>query len=101
MSAYVLHEFDLSRKIALLRRLADCYLAPGGKIVIADIAFPTAAAREEAHRRWADRWDEDEHYWAADEVIAPCRDAELQAIYTQISGCGGVFVFEPVRGASA
>ncbi len=93
VSAYVLHEFDLAAKISLLRRVASHHLAAGGCILVADIAFPTALAREEAAQRWADSWDQDETYWAADETIAACAEAGLQATYKQVSSCGGVFTF--------
>jgi putative AdoMet-dependent methyltransferase len=94
VSTYVLHEFDLQTKIGLLKRIAE-HLTPEGAIVIGDIAFPTVVAREEASRRWADGWDEDEYYWAADETIAACEQAGLKATYRQISSYGGVFTFEP------
>jgi len=93
VSAYVLHEFDLDTRVTLLKRIATDRLSPGGRILIADIAFPTTSARAEASQRWAASWDEDEHYWAADEAIAACHDAGLLAIYGQLSACGGVFVF--------
>jgi len=91
VSAYVLHEFDLATKIQMLRRAAAQGLTPDGWIVVADIAFPTADARTKASRRWADTWDPDEHYWAADEAIAACAQAGLEATYRQVSSCGGVF----------
>lgn len=91
VSAYVLHEFDLTFKITLLRRIASQHLVADGRIVVADIAFPSIAARAEASRRWADGWDEDEHYWAADEALAAMEEAGLRGSYNQISSCGGVF----------
>jgi ubiquinone/menaquinone biosynthesis C-methylase UbiE len=93
VTAYVLHEFDLATKVSLLRRVASHHLAAGGYILVADVAFPTVLAREEAAQRWADSWDEDETYWAADETIAACAEAGLQATYQQVSSCGGVFTF--------
>jgi len=92
VSAYVLHHFDLTTKVNLLQRIAG-YLSPSGSIVIADIAFPTTSAREEASRRWAAYWDEDEHYWAADETMAASERVGLLVTYKQLSSCGGVFVF--------
>ncbi len=91
VSAYVLHEFDLPTKISLLVRLTRDRLAKGGRIIIGDIAFPTIKGREEAHRRWAAEWDEEEHYWAADETIIACEEAGLHTRYVQVSSCGGVF----------
>ena len=91
VSAYVLHEFDLDAKIALLQRIAARQLAPGGCILIADIAFPTALARQKAAERWGDAWDEEEEYWAADEGLAACERAGFQVTYRQISSCAGIF----------
>jgi hypothetical protein len=64
--------------------------------VVGDIGFPTSAARDQARRKWADSWDEEEYYWAADEAAVACESAGLQVTYKQISSCGGVFVVEPV-----
>jgi len=93
VSAYVLHEFTLEHKIDMLRR-ATHYLAPGGIILVGDIAFPTVAIREAAMQQvYGDLWDEDEYYWAADESIAASEQAGLHATYQQMSRCGGIFVF--------
>ena len=96
VSSYVLHEFDLSTKMKLLQKLTGRHLAAKGRIVVGDIAFPTSAARDQARRKWADLWDEEEYYWAADEVADICESAGLQVTYKQISSCGGVFIVEPV-----
>ena len=100
VSAYVLHEFDLATKIQMLQRAAAQGLTPEGWIVVADIAFPTVDARTKASRRWADKWDPDEHYWAADEAIAACAQAGLVATYRQVSSCGGVFAIRASGTAS-
>ncbi len=77
VSAYVFHEFDLSTKISLLKRLVHGHLADGGRIIIGDISFPTGQAREEAHQQWLRIWDEQEDYWAADEAMTACEKAGL------------------------
>ena len=94
VSAYVLHEFPLEEKTSLIARLAEAHLNPYGKIIIADIAFETAANRSQAHRRWQVLWDEDEYYWCADESLAALEGAGLAASYRQVSSCGGVFVIQ-------
>lgn len=94
VSSYVLHEFDLKTKVGILQRAA-AHLAPGGRIVIGDIAFPTVAELEEARVRWYERWDDDEWYWAADEAVPALCAAGLDASYVQVSECGGVFVVTP------
>jgi ubiquinone/menaquinone biosynthesis C-methylase UbiE len=114
VSGYVLHEFDLASKVRLLKKLANRHLVEGGRIVVGDICFPTAEAREEACRGAGDKshgdddrsvtsalWDEDECYWAADEAVKALEDEGLRAEHTQVSFCGGVFVIEPAPGDGA
>lgn len=98
VSAYVLHEFALETKVSLIARLAGEHLTPGGRIVVGDIAFKDGQGRVEASQRWSDLWDEDEHYWSAEETMAVCKEAGLTTEYRQISSCGGVFVFKPQVG---
>ena len=93
VSAYVLHEFDLETKVRLLHRMATRHLAAGGRIVVAGVAFPSVEERTQASRRWADGWDEDEFYWAAEEASAACARVGLQVTYEQVSSCGGIFTF--------
>ena len=73
VSAYTFHEFDLATKISLLERLEQRHLASGGRIVIGDVAFQTRERLERARALWSARWDPTEHYWAADELAAPCQ----------------------------
>jgi len=94
VSSYVLHEFDLAKKVSLLQRLTHRYLANGGRIIIGDIAFQTIQTRELTRKKWANLWDEDEHYWAADETMTVCKRAGISLQYSQISSCGGIFVIE-------
>lgn len=93
VSAYVFHEFALTTKVSILQRLSENNLHTNGLIVIGDVSFPSVAIREEARKKWANQWDEDEHYWAADEVIEACAKISLNLQYKQVSSCGGVFVF--------
>jgi putative AdoMet-dependent methyltransferase len=92
VSTYVFHEFDLATKVRMLDRLAHCYLAAQGRIVIGDVAFETVQA---LRRAGAGHWDDEEHYWVATEAIAACQRVGLHATYVQVSSCGGVFVIEP------
>lgn len=94
VSAYVLHEFDDVTKVGLIQRIVRQYLKPDGRVIIGDIAFATAHIREQAFQQLRDQWDEDEYYWAADEALARLQAAGLNAEYTQISSCGGVFVIQ-------
>ena len=107
VSGYVLHEFDLDSKTRLITRLVGQHLEPGGRMVVGDISFETCKSRDEARREWGGRWDEakqewerslwdeEEHYWAADETVEALRPAGLDVAYRQISFCGGVYVISP------
>jgi predicted TPR repeat methyltransferase len=86
---FVLHEFDLATKISLLQRLATHHLVEQGLIVVGDVAFATADARRQSG---AESWDEDEHYWAADETMAACAGTGLEVMFEPVSWCTGVFV---------
>ncbi|KAF0106511.1 MAG: smtA6 [Anaerolineaceae bacterium] len=90
VSAYVFHHFELDEKIRVLRGLFP-HLAPGGRIIIGDIAFQDAAAMEKVKLAAGGEW-EDEFYWLADEALAALREAGIQAEYSQVSSCAGVFV---------
>ena len=94
VSSYVLHEFDLSAKLSILTRCAQ-HLKRGGKIVVADIAFPNVDILEAARTHWRDVWDDAEHYWVADEALTACETAGFSGSFEQVSSCGGVFTFQP------
>lgn len=91
VSSYVFHEFELPAKLDLLRRLRRDHLAAGGRIVIGDIMFPNAAARDAVRQRWPAEWDE-EFYWLADEALPALHAAGFTAAYEPLSVCGGVIV---------
>ena len=107
VSGYVLHELDPGSKVRLIRRLARDHLAPGGRMVIGDISFPTVAARDDAQRRWQGTWDDakqdwrgslwdtSEHYWAADEAAESLSTIDVHVEYAQVSFCAGVYVIAP------
>ena len=96
VSAYVLHDFDLSYKVQLLARLTKRHLADNGRILIADIAYPNQAVRVQAQTYWGRLWNKDEYYWTADETIIACRAIGLSCTYCQVSSCAGVFVMERI-----
>jgi putative AdoMet-dependent methyltransferase len=91
VSSYVLHEFPLPDKIALLRRLAEAHLRMDGTILVGDISFPSARHRARARERLAPAWDEDEFYWAADETSEALQQSGLTMTYRQLSSCAGLY----------
>jgi Methylase involved in ubiquinone/menaquinone biosynthesis len=93
VSAYVFHQFDLAHKIALVKK-ARQFLTQDGWLVIADISYPTVAARQSANERLKIDWDENEYYWAADESIQSCDRTGIEAAYQQVSDCAGIYTFK-------
>ncbi len=94
VSAYVFHEFDVETKRKLLTRLIGL-LKPGARVVVGDISFQTAGARNVAYRRWQDVWDESEHYWVAEDALPELQNAGLHVFYRRVSFCAGVYVLRP------
>jgi putative AdoMet-dependent methyltransferase len=68
--------------------MAADLLKEGGVIIVADISFPTVKARDHAREQLGGEWDDDEYYWAADEVEIE----GLQIRYEQISRYGGIYI---------
>jgi putative AdoMet-dependent methyltransferase len=99
VSAYVFHHFELKRKIELTQELALRRLVPGGRMILADISFPDAAALRRFAAEAGDAWEE-EYYWLADESIKALEAAALPATYEQVSDCAGVYCIEDRAGTS-
>ena len=89
VSTYTFHEFPLPDKLALLRRLFTDHLRPGGAVVIGDIGFPAAAARDALRDAAGEGWD-DEYYWIMDEVEPALHEAGFVVSWAQLSSCGVV-----------
>ena len=90
VSAYVFHHFMLDEKVRIVRSLVLERLAPGGRLVIGDIAFPDAAEQEKVKIDTGDEW-EDEYYWLADEIVQVLESLGFNVEYTQVSLCAGIF----------
>jgi putative AdoMet-dependent methyltransferase len=93
VSGYVFHHFELDEKVRILCGLLP-HLAPGGRIIIGDIAFRDRAALEKAKTEAGNEWEE-EYYWLADEALMALESAGLPARYMQVSSCAGIFKIHP------
>ncbi len=93
VSTYAIHEMTLADKATLLNRLGRDHLVAGGKIVVGDLSWFTAAARD-AFLDSQEDWEGDEFYWAMDETRAALEPAGWQIAYQQISFCAGVYTFQ-------
>lgn len=89
VSTYTFHEIPFPAKIELLHRLVNDYLVQGGRIVIGDIGFVNADARESIRIASAEAWD-DEFYWIRDEITVALADKSMAFAWEQISSCGVV-----------
>ena len=92
VSGYVFHHFELVKKVDLCRELIHKRLTPHGRLVIADLSFPSLAAKEEFARGIPD-WEE-EYYWLADESFEALKAAGLNVTYEQVSPCAGIYYFQ-------
>ncbi len=89
-SAYVFHHFDTGEKVKLCRELVAEHLVSGGRLVIGDLSFANEMAMRAFARSIGELWEE-ELYWLADECVPALEAAGLQASYTQVSACAGVY----------
>jgi len=94
VSNYMFHEFPLGTKTLILSRLARNNLAPQGRIVIGDIAFPTISDLNRVKMELAGEW-EDEFYWVTDETRGALEPAGWKLEVLQVSFCAGVYIFTP------
>lgn len=85
VATYSLHHLDDGQKVAFLRQL-QTLLAPGGHILIGDVAFETLAELARCRAESGPLWDDDEIYFVA-ETLRP----HLPGLaFTRISHCAGV-----------
>lgn len=90
VSAYVFHHFELPEKIRIIERLMRDLLAPEGRLVMADISFPTRQALDTVRQAAGDAW-EDELYWIAADALPALRAIRTDAAYVQVSDCAGIY----------
>ena len=85
IATYSLHHLTDDRKVAFLRSLAEC-LNAGGRILVGDVAFETRADLEQCRKDAGDEWDDEEFYFAADEL----KEAFPGLHFEKISFCAGI-----------
>ncbi len=95
VGTYILHEFPLPEKVALVERLVGDHLAPGGRLIFGDIGFRDKSARSLERERAGALWS-DEYYWLADETAQAFEPLGLDVQYEQLSSCGCVISMNPL-----
>lgn len=91
VSAYAFHHLELQGKVALITKLLSQHLRPGGKLLIADVAFPSAWNLLQARERLAEAWDPSEHYWPVAEIEETLESIGIELEFRPVSFCAGVF----------
>ena len=89
ISTYAIHHLNDDKKIELIIKLRDS-LKENGKLILADISFETAEKRNECKSKYTDKWDTDEFYMIAVDILAKLNAIGVDAEYTQISACAGI-----------
>ena len=86
---YALHHLTDREKPALLRD-ALRHLAPGGSVLVGDVAFESRAELERCRADWRELWDEEECYPVAETL----RQEFPNLRFEPQSFCAGVFILE-------
>ena len=85
VATYSLHHLTDEKKTELIKVLYDL-LNEGGRILIGDVAFETREKLEQCKEETGDEWDDEEIYFAADEL-----QKEIPGFtFTQVSDCAGI-----------
>ncbi len=84
---YAAHHLTDCEKGRLFQEMSRC-VRQGGLILIGDIAFETAAAREACRAEAGADWDEDERYMAMDQMTGYMVGSVYR--YEQLSRCAGL-----------
>ncbi|MCA9837422.1 MAG: class I SAM-dependent methyltransferase [Trueperaceae bacterium] len=92
VSSYVLHEYEHLKKWQIIAQTLT-YLKPEGRLLIADIAFSSRHDLALCYERNKHLWNEEDHYWVAEEMQASLPQNILMS-YEQVSSCAGLFIFE-------
>ena len=85
IATYSLHHIDDERKVSFLNELRGL-LAPGGRILIGDVAFSDREQLERCKKEAGEGWDDEEFYFVADELMKHFPSLAFK----RISRCAGV-----------
>lgn len=89
ISTYALHHLTFSEKVSLINQLRGL-LKPGGALLIGDVAFESAESLEKCRAAAGDEWDDDEIYFAYDEMQRAFPEMEFE----KLSFCAGLLILK-------
>ena len=87
ISTYALHHLTDQQKPGFIRSLLRL-LTPGGTLLVGDVAFATRAEQDACHAAAGDEWDDEEYYFAAEDMPGYAPDS-----FTPLSHCAGVLAW--------
>lgn len=88
ISTYAIHHLKGDAKLNFIKSLAP-HLYKDGKIIIGDVSFETRDELEKCKAKYIDCWDNDEDYFAAEEILKYFNDKYI-CNYKKISHCAGI-----------
>jgi len=91
VATYSLHHLTLEGKISLINELYS-RLAPGGMLLIGDVAFETAEAQVRCRAAVGNEWDDEEFYFCHDEL----RRFFPEMTFKKISFCAGILTLKKI-----
>lgn len=89
VSSYAFHHLPAHARVDFVLELRR-RLERGGRLLIADISFPTRDDLEACRRAAGEAWDGDEDYVVADELVRELAARGTAARYVRISSCAGM-----------
>ncbi len=87
--SYALHHLPDWKKVEFLGELKE-FLKPGGRIVVADVAFADRKTMQKARKKAGDRWDSSEHYPIIEDIAFSLEQKGFSLTFFQISFCAGI-----------
>ncbi len=89
LCTYAIHHLSCPQQAAFLDELLT-RLAPGGQILLGDVAFADSAALERCRIQAGDAWDDEEHY----PVVQELQQHFPSLCFTACSLCAGVLALK-------
>ncbi len=87
--SYALHHLPDWKKVDFLGNLKG-FLNPGGRIIVADIAFSDRKTMQKARKISGERWDQNEYYPIIDDLAFSLEQQGFSLTFFQVSFCAGI-----------
>lgn len=93
VSSYAFHHISDDEKVKFIDVLRK-QLKEAGEIIIADVSFETNEEMIACQESSTNRWDDEEFYMIAENILPKMKNIGLDVSYRQISSCAGVFIIK-------